>query len=294
MAARDKKNPTKQRLIARSLAIAGFLTILKVTVGLASHSIAILASAADSLMDFLVSLANFVFIRSAAKPPDKDHPYGHGKIESLAGLFQSLVIGGVALGVAGGAVHRFINPMHIERPLAGVGVILISIALTLWHVRRLRVSVVVSQSQVMSAEYLHYASDTFANVGVIAAIGLEWATGKTFWDPLMSLLIVAYILRSVAKIFHSALAELMDEQLPDEVLEDVGRTIMNYHPKIIAYHDLRSRKVGETKFFEFHLELRDVEQFHEAHAISEGLIAILKAKYPRSVITVHQDPEGAM
>lgn len=288
------KNPSKKALVLRSLWIATALTFLKVLVGWHSQSMAIMASAADSLMDFVVSLANFWFIYSAEKPADQNHPYGHGKIESLAGLFQSLVIGGVALAVAGGAVMRFMSPQPVHQPLGGVAVMAVAIALNWWHVRNLRRSMLETSSQVMASEYLHYASDFLAHTGVIAALILYQITGQTFWDPLMSALIVIYLFWNITQIFNKSISELLDEQLPEHILGDIVSTIKAHDSRIVDFHDLRTRRVGDTKFIEFHIELRGVERFEEAHNITESLISVLRRKYPGSVVTVHTDPEGGM
>jgi ferrous-iron efflux pump FieF len=284
----------KQHLLVRSLAIAGGLAALKVGVFLATDSMAILASAADSLMDFVVSLANFVFVRSAEKPADEKHAYGHGKIESLAGLLQSVVVGGVTLAVAGMAISRFSSPREISEPLAGAGVTAVALILSLWHIRNLNRSAIETGSQVMRSEYVHYASDILAYMGVIASFLLSRATGAQFWDPLVSLLIVAYLLKSVASIFNDSLKELLDEQLPRSERTSLDELIRGFDPRIVEYHNLRTRKVGATRFIEFHVVLRDITLFNEAHDITERLIARIRQAYPDAELTVHADPEEAV
>lgn len=285
---------TKMELMTRSLAIAGGLTLLKVLVYGLTHSMSILASAADSFMDFLVSAINMGFVVSAAKPADKEHPYGHGKIESLAGLLQSSFMAAVAVGIATMAVKRFNNPMPIEEPLIGILITILALALSLWHVRNLRNSMIATGSQVMAAEYLHYASDILAYLGVLLSFILFKFTSSVLWDIVISLLIVAYLFKTVAGIFSDSLGELLDKQLPDDTLREIKSIILAYHPQIVGYHDLRTRKVGQTKFIEFHVVLRKVERFDEAHDITEGLINKLVKKYPGSIVTVHTDPEEAM
>jgi cation diffusion facilitator family transporter len=285
---------TKKNLIARSLVIAGGLAILKFSVGVMSNSIAILASAADSLMDFLISLANYAFLDRAEKPADSDHPYGYGKIESLAGLIQSVFIGLMALGVAIGAWMRMRNPQPLEKPGAGIAVMIIAMLLNWWHVRNLRRSVKDTGSQVMSSEYVHYASDFLSHAGVIIVIVLYQFTHQTFWDPFMSAIIALYLGWNAWAIFRNSMSELLDEQLPEPIPSTIAGIIREHNPKIIDFHELRTRKVGDTKFIEFHIELRGVERFEEAHDITESLITRLRQTYPLAVITVHTDPEGAL
>jgi ferrous-iron efflux pump FieF len=277
-------------LLLRSLLIAGGLTLFKLGVFFITNSMAMLASAADSFMDLVVSLANFALVRSAAKPADHQHPYGHGKFESLAGLAQSFVIGGAALGLAGMAVKRLLTPEPILQPGIGMAITIVALLLNLWHSKNLRASMAATHSQVMAAEYLHYASDTLVYVGLLASFIIFKTTGSMIWDPLISLMIVVYLLKNVVSIFHGTLVELLDVQLPEPLLKEIDEQIRSFDPKVAGYHDLRTRKVGPTKFIEFHVVLRGVETFHEAHALTAGITHRLKEKYPGSVVTVHADP----
>ncbi len=275
----------------RSLSIAAGLMLFKLAVFFLTNSMAILASAADSFMDLVVSLANFALVRSSSKPADHDHPYGHGKFESLAGLVQSFVIGGAAIGLASMAVKRLLKPEPITDAGVGIAITAIALALNLWHSKNLRASMIATNSQVMASEYLHYASDTLVYLGVLVSFLLYKTTGGALWDPLISLLIVVYLIKNVASIFRGTLSELLDVQLPEPLLKEIDHEIHSFGPNVTGYHDLRTRQVGPTKFIEFHVVLRGVETFKEAHAITTGLIHKLKEKYPGSVVTVHADPE---
>lgn len=280
----------KKTLLFRSLIIAGGLTLFKLGVFTVTNSMAILASAADSLMDALISFVNFILVRPASKPADHNHPYGHGKIESLAGLAQSIVIGGVTVGIAAMAVRRFLSPEPIEQAGVGIGVTVVALVLNIWHTRNLRSSKLKTSSQIMAAEYLHYASDTLVYIGVLVSLGLCKLTGQAIWDPVISLLIVGYLLKLVSGIFIESVNELLDRQLPEEDLKEIDAAIRAFDSRVAGYHDLRTRKVGSTRFIEFHVALRGVDKFHDAHTLTVGLMETFKEKYPGAVVTVHADP----
>ncbi len=284
----------KENLLLRSLAIAGGLTLFKLGLFAVTNSVAILASAADSLMDLLVSLANFILNKFSSKPADQNHPYGHGKIESLAGLIQSLIIGGTVIGVAALSINRLRAPEPIVQPLAGIVVTTLALLLNGWHTRNLKKSMVATNSQIIATEYLHYATDTFLYLGVLVSFVLTYLTGHASWDPVISLLIVLYLLKNVAGLFLETLSELLDTQLSGELLKEIDITIHSFSPKIVGYHDLRTRKVGPTKFIEFHVALRNVQTFHEAHQLTVGLMDTFQKKYPGAVVTVHADPENPL
>ena len=183
MAETQTKGPGRENLLLRSLAIAGGLTLLKVGVFLVTNSVAILASAVDSMMDLLVSLVNFILLKASSKPADHNHPYGHGKIESLAGMAQSLIIGGAVLGIGGLAIRRFMAPEPIQQPYVGIAIAAVALIVNLWHAKNLRTSMLATNSQVMATEYLHYATDTFLYLGVLISFVLYKITGQVFWDP---------------------------------------------------------------------------------------------------------------
>lgn len=287
-------NPTKQTLIGRSLLIAGGLTLGKLAVFFVTNSVAILASSVDSAMDFVVSFANFVLLHSASKPPDEGHPYGHGKIESVAGFLQSLLIGAATIGVSVGALRRLYHPQPLAQPMAGLIVMAVALVFNLWHVRNLKKNMVRTESQLIATEYLHYVSDSYVYAGVFVSFLLVRFTGFMFWDPLVSLLIVVYLAKSVMGVFGDSLSELLDQQLPDEILKEIDHTIRTFHPQVVDYHDLRTRKVGLTKFIEFHVVLRGVDKFDDAHELTERLVQKLRTIYPGAIVTVHSDPEGVV
>jgi ferrous-iron efflux pump FieF len=293
MAGHHHHHHSKRSLLARSLVIAGGLTAMKFAVFLFTNSTAILASAADSLTDLLLSFANFAVVRSAEKPADEQHPYGHGKIESLAGLFQGVVIGGVTLGIAAMAVRRILAPQDVMNPLAGTGITIVALVVSLWHIRNLSRSASESGSQVMRAEYIHYASDILVYVGVILSFALYRLTGSRLWDPIITLLIVFYLVKNVAAVFNQSISELMDEHLPDEELDALDRLILKSDPRVVGYHNFRTRRVGATRFIEFHVVVKGVTAFAESNDVVEGLIGRIVERYPEARLTVQADPESA-
>jgi ferrous-iron efflux pump FieF len=282
----------KMRLFTRSLWLSASLAAAKAAAGLAGNSLALMASAADSLMDLFLSAGNYVLARSAAKPADPGHPYGHGKIESLGGVLQALVMAGVSLAVGVGAVRRLLAPEPLERTWLGVAVMAAAAGANLWHSRNLLRSAGETHSPILSAEYVHYASDTLAHAGVIAALILFRYTGQTFWDPLVSLVIVGYLLWGVVRILRQSVGELLDSSLPEEVAADIQARIRAHDPRVLDFHDFRGRRSGGNLFLEFHLELRGDLSFRDAHELTESLVDEIQARYPGCVVTVHADPEG--
>lgn len=274
--------------MALALSLAG----LKAAAGLASGSLAILASALDSAMDFLTSAGNYVSLVFSRTPADAEHPYGHGKAEAVAGAVQGGLIaaGGVALLVEG--VRRALREAPVEADAWGIGVMLASMVLSVAHGRRLMRAAGETGSTVLKAEGLHFSMDVLANLGVLLALAVVRLGGAPAWDVVISLLIAGFVVREAGRLVLSSAQELLDRSLSEEVHRDLEELIRS-HPHVAGFHALRTRRAGPRVFIDFHVEIAGVEGFREAHEITERLIDRIRERIPNADVTVHADPPGA-
>jgi len=288
----ENKFGSVRSAIRIAIATSLFLAAFKFTAGCKTHSLAIMASALDSLMDAGMSIVNYIAVKEASKPPDKEHEYGHGKIESLAGLFQSslIMIGGLFLVTE--AMKRLISGEVLLHPGYGAVVMSISLAITFILVQFLRKKAKKSGSLIMQAEKVHFASDVFAGVGIIGALALAYVTKMPVWDLVFSLVIAAWIFRSSFRILKQSIDELLDRSLPAATREKIEKIILSYDGRISGLHEFRSHKVGRKIFLDFHLEIRDIQEFTKAHEVTEGLISRIQGVYPGADVTIHYDPQG--
>lgn len=275
-----------------SMGVAVLLMTVKFLAGWMTHSMAVMASALDSTLDLMMSALNFFAFKAASKPPDQEHSYGHGKIESLAALFQSLFISASGLFMIFEALRRLVVGSFVADIPLGIGVIIFSALVTAslsWFLRRISSG---TKSLILGTEKLHYAMDFFSYLGVILALLLVRWTGQTFWDMLVSILVASYILKEAAGIFLKAVSELLDRGLSNTELSKIRVLILRHHPSIVGVHNLRSRMVGNQIFLDFHIEIRGEDDFRAAHDMTESLIAKIKEKHSQADVTVHYDPEG--
>jgi ferrous-iron efflux pump FieF len=281
-----------RQALVLSVGVALLLTIVKFSAALMTHSMAIMASALDSMLDSFMSALNFFAFREASKPPDAEHPYGHGKVESLAGLFQSLFIAASGSFVVYEALRRLVHGSFVVEIPLGIGVIAFSGVVTLLLSWRLKVLSNKNRSLILGTEKVHYAMDFVSYVGVIAALVLVGRTGKVYWDLIISILVAVYILKEALHILKRAVSELLDRGLSNTELKTMKVLILQHHPAIVGVHNLRSRVVGNQVFLDFHIEIRGQDDFKIAHNMSESLIDKVKAQHPNADVTVHFDPEG--
>ncbi|MFA5167424.1 MAG: cation diffusion facilitator family transporter [Candidatus Omnitrophota bacterium] len=281
-----------RQAIVLSVGVALLLTVVKFSAGLMTHSMAIMASALDSTLDMLMSALNFFAFREASKPPDVEHAYGHGKVESLAGLFQSLFIILSGSFVVYESIRRLLQGSFVDEIPLGIGVIVFSGIVTLLLSWRLKVLSKKNRSLILGTEKVHYSMDFVSYVGVIAALLLVGWTGKATWDLIVSILVAVYIFKEAIRILIRAVSELLDRGLSSTELKTIKMLILRHHPSIIGAHNLRSRVVGNQLFLDFHIEIRGEDNFKKAHDMTESLIDKIRDHHPNADVTVHFDPEG--
>lgn len=253
-----------------------------------SGAVSLLATLVDSCLDAVASMVNFLAVRHALSPADREHRFGHGKAEALSGLGQALLITGSAGYLVFEAWRALQDPIAPAHAGTGVAVMVLSMALTGVLVLYQRHVVRLTGSTAVGADSLHYRMDFLANASVIAALLLaNW--GWAGIDPLFGAGIAVYILFSARDIIRRSVDHLMDRELPDRQRERIKGIVLS-HPEVHGLHDLRTRRSGADIFLQLHLELEDELSLVEAHRISDEVEALLRDAFPRAQILLHSDP----
>ncbi len=279
----------RRRAVNAAVAVALLLIALKTGAYLLSGSVAVLASLVDSVMDAAASLINLLAVRHALVPPDREHRFGHGKAEALAGLAQAAFITGSAGLLMLEALSRFLDPVPLRHGEIAVIVMLVSLGLTLLLVTyQLRVARQTG-SVAISADAMHYLSDILGNVAVIAGIVCTAYLGVSWADPLLGVLVGCLILHSARQVGLQSLNQLMDHELDTEMRDRIIATAMRI-PGVRGVHDLRPRAAGPDHFIQMHGDLVADLKLSEAHAIAEAVMQAVEAEIPRSQVLVHEDP----
>lgn len=280
-----------RRATAASVALAALLIGIKVVAWLWTDSVSLLSSLIDSAMDVMASLVNYVAVRQALQPADREHRFGHGKAEPLAALGQAAFITGSGLFLAFEAVHRLIVPQAIEHGGIGIGVMAFSIVSTGLLVLYQRYVIRKTQSTVVRADSLHYTMDVLVNGSVILALFMSWRLGWSYADPIFAIGIAGYIVYSAWAIARNALDQLMDRELPDADREKIKAIVMG-HPAVTNLHDLRTRAAGLNAFIQLHIEMDGSLSLARAHGVSDEVEAAIRSAFPNVEVIIHSDPEG--
>jgi len=274
-----------------AVAVAGLLIAVKLWAWIATGSVAMLATLVDSALDLIASTLNLFAVRHALTPADREHRFGHGKAEALAGLGQAAFIAGSAAFLLFEALSSLVHPRPVEQSVAGLVVIAVSLALTGGLVALQRYVMARTRSLAIGADHLHYATDIATNLGVVVALVLAGMWGWTIADPLIGLAIGGVIGYGAYNILRGSYDELMDREFDDEDRQRI-KDIVNRHAEVISLHDLRTRRAGHRSFIQLHLELPPHMTLAEAHRVSDEVEDAIKAAFPDAEVLTHQDPAG--
>lgn len=281
----------KRRAARLSIAAAAALILIKTATGWVTGSISVWASLLDSAMDIFASTINYYAVRAASRPPDREHHYGHGKAESLAGLAQAAVICASGLFLIREAIRRLVTPQETASEWLGVATMFVAAVVSVLIVMRLRRVAAQTDSPALAADAVHYASDVYTNGAALVALLVVALTGWRLADPLVSIAISGYIVWSAVAVGRDAVDVLMDKRLPREVDEVIARVVGRFEPEgVIDFHDLRTRRSGSIKFIDLHLSVRRDLTFEAAHELTVRVLRAIEAEVPRSRVQIHTDP----
>ncbi len=280
----------KMKAARFSVASAIFLSVFKVFTGLMLHSFGMLSAGADSLMDVIVSTINFLSMKQSVQPADQDHPYGHGKVENIASLFQGLFLGIMGLLLIGEGVREVLYVRRIPDFDAGILVMICSSIISFWVGRRLSRIGKETDSPLLEADSFHFAMDTYTNTGVVIALILAQWQGKIIFDQIIGILIGLWVIYSALKIFRSSTDALMDKFIPEDVQREIDRIILSHSPEIIEYHKMRTRRSGSLKLIDLHLVTCKDKSLAEAHSIADHIEKEIEALIKNSDVVIHVEP----
>jgi len=271
-----------------SVMTAAFLIVAKLVAWSMTGSVSLLASLVDSVMDSIASLINLFAIRYALQPADEDHRFGHGKAEPLAGLAQAAFIAGSAVFLIFHAIDRLRYSHPLDQVGIGIGVMVLAIVMTAVLLLIQRYVIRKTNSTAIRADSLHYFTDLLTNMSVLLALYLS-TLGWDWADPVFAIGVAIYIFYSAFQIGHEAFQQLMDRELPDDILQQIRATAMS-HTEVSGIHEMRTRQSGQTRFVQLHLELHKDMLLKRAHAIADEVEAEIMAFLPDAEVIIHQDP----
>jgi cation diffusion facilitator family transporter len=268
------------------------LTLAKMVVGVLTGSVSVLSEAVHSASDLVASSIAYFSVRIADLPADEEHPYGHGKAESLSSMAEALLIFGAAAYIIFEAVHKLISkepPHRIDLGITVMGVSVVANTLVARYLFRVARK---TDSLALEADAEHLRTDVYTSIGVVVGLALVHTTGLSWIDPAIAIVVALLILRAAWRLTRGSLDPLMDTQLPPEDTDAV-RAVLDHEPRVLGYHKLRTRKSGSARYVDAHVLMDDNMSLLEAHDLTEELEDRIRDQLPNTEITLHTEPYDA-
>ncbi len=280
-----------------SVLAAGFLTALKLVVGLLTGSLGILAEAAHSGLDLVAALVTFFAVRLSDRPPDEQHLYGHGKIENLSALVETLLLLITCAWIVYEALQRlFFKPVEIEASIWAFGVMFVSILVDVSRSRILYRAARKHHSQALEADALHFSTDIWSSAVVIVGLGLVWLSERLgpewAWlvkaDAVAALVVALIVVYVSLQLGKRAVAVLLDAAPPglvDQVAAEASQV-----PGVVSAGPVRVRQAGAFVFVDLTVNVDRSATLEEGHRVAEAVDARVRGLVHKGDVVVHVDP----
>ncbi|NOQ43812.1 MAG: cation diffusion facilitator family transporter [Dehalococcoidia bacterium] len=266
------------------------LILLKLVAGILTGSVSIIAEAIHSGIDLLAALIAFVSLRIAGRPADREHPFGHGKVENVSGTIEAVLIFVAAIFIIYQAINRIIAGAIVEYLSIGITVMAISVVVNIIVSRHLLRIARDSDSIALEADARHLTADVYTSLGVLAGLVVVQVTGLNILDPIIAICVSIFILRAAYNLTRRAFPPLIDTRLPEDE-EVLIESIMSEHMgELVGFHELRTRKAGSERYIELHMMMARDASVERAHSLCDHLEEDIKSRLPNIHVTIHIEP----
>lgn len=278
-----------------SVATAVTVLALKLVAWKISDSVGLLSDALETLTNVGGATMALLMLRLAAQPPDHEHAYGHHKAEYFSSGFEGMLIFLAAALIVIQAVPRLINPQPLEQPLIAIGAAVLATALNFGVAQLLFRVAARWHSVTLDADARHLMADVWTTLGVIVGVGLVYATGWYWLDPVVALLVALNVLREGWSLIREAADGLMDVSWHESEQQVLREVLARFRaeaaqPGEIEFHALRTRRSASRRFVEFHVLVPGEWSVQRGHDFVERVEAELSERLPNLTAFTHLEP----
>ncbi|MCX7945139.1 MAG: cation diffusion facilitator family transporter [Deltaproteobacteria bacterium] len=266
------------------------LAVFKLIVFSYTGAVSILSEAIHSGIDLLAALIAYFSVKKSSEPPDREHPFGHGKFENLSGFVESLLIIAAAFYIFYEAIPRFYKEHRIDSIDIGIYVMALSALINFFVSRKLYKVARETDSIAIETDAAHLSVDVYTSLGVLIGLSLIYITGLQVIDPIISIIIAFYILYLGFVLTKKSTKDLLDTKLSDSDNQDIENIIAQHIGKIVSFHKLATRKSGSEKMIEVHLQFMPNISLKQAHEIAHHIKDDIRDKISSARVTIHIEP----
>lgn len=282
----------KQKAAMLSIISNTILIFMKLSVGLFTNSISILSEAAHSLSDLLASFIAYFSVKQSSTPPDKEHPFGHGKYEDLSGFIEGILIIAIALFIVKESVDKIIfREYHNVETFAGIVVMFFSVIANIFISRHLFKVAKKTESMAIHADAEHLRTDVLTSAGIVVGLVLIQFTGIYILDPIVAILVSILIFKAGLNLCATSGKTLLDSSLPEGEQETILEILKQFHPyEMVELKEFKSRKSGADKLIELTFSVPGETTIETAHELCDRIELELKREIGNAKIIIHIEP----
>ena len=274
-----------------SIAAAIATILLKGIAWTLTGSVGLLSDAIESFVNLAGALMALAMLTLAALPADDNHAHGHSKAEYFSSAFEGFLILLAALSIGYTSIERLINPRALEA--VGVG-LLVSVVASVINLATAKILMKVGREQnsiSLEADAHHLMTDVWTSAGVIAGVGLVWASDWLWLDPVIAMLVALNILWTAWQLMRRSASGLMDASLPAEQLKRIDTLLAAYREQGLDFHAVRTRQSGNRAFVTLHVLVPGHWTVQMGHDWADRIELDIGKAIPRAHITTHLEPK---
>ena len=255
-----------------------------------TQSVGLFSDALESLVNLIAAIFAVRILIIAARPPDKDHAYGHGKAEFFSSIFEGILILIAGLSIIFTAAERLAEPKPIERIGLGLGIALSASLINLVVARILIRQGRSRKSIALEADGHHLMTDVWTSVGVLAGVGAVGLTGWQKLDPIIGILVAANIGWMGIRLIGRSIRGLMDPALPEAEIQKINNILVKHSASGITYHAIRTRQAGARSFVSMQIQAPGSWTLKQSHDVLEAIEREIRDAIPGITVFTHIEP----
>lgn len=286
------RSPQRKAILLSVLAALATIA-LKFLAYFLTGSVGLFSDAMESMVNLLGAVVALIALTIAARPADREHHYGHTKVEYFSSGLEGGLILVAAVAVGWAAVDRLITPAPLQEIGLGLGVSMVATVINFVVARRLLHVGHAEDSIALEADGKHLMTDVITSVGVVFGLALVWLTGWLWLDPLLAIAVAINIVREGWHMVRRSIDGLIDRSLPEEdlaTIRSVIDTVAKAHHSELDFHGLRTRKSGRVKFVELHLLTPGEWTVSQAHDVAHEIEDSLRGTFRNLEASIHIEP----
>ncbi len=282
----------KKSVALSSVVAAMFITAFKLIIGLSTMSLGIISEALHSALDMVAAIITYLSVSVSDRPADREHNYGHGKVENLSALIETILLLVTCVWIIYEAIKRLTTGnVHIDVTYWSYIVVISSIIIDFTRSRALSRVAKKHNSQALEADALHFSTDIWSSTvvlfGLIAYQFLGWKNA----DSIAALFVAVIVLYVSYQLGKKAIDVLLDKSPANT--KEIVREVLKEFPEALRYHHLKARTAGADTFIKFNVHFNPDLSLREVHEVCDKMECKIKSKIPRSEVYIHAEPEDA-